>query len=47
IDRVQKSEGKKNQQQQFTTSTDQQSSAAIRWKYPQIELAGGVTDISQ
>ncbi|HBH9906789.1 TPA: hypothetical protein N7C38_003832, partial [Escherichia coli] len=46
-DRGQKSEDKKNQQQQFTTSTDQQSSAAIRWKYPQIELAGGVTDISQ
>lgn len=47
IDRVQKSEGKKSQQQQSTTSTDQQSRAAIRWKYPQIELAGGVTDISQ
>ncbi|EFU8292340.1 TPA: hypothetical protein N6Z45_004721, partial [Escherichia coli] len=46
-DRVQKSEGKKSQQQQSTTSTDQQSRAAIRWKYPQIELAGGVTDISQ
>ncbi len=42
-----KSQGKKNQQLQSTTSTDQQSRAAIRWKYPQIELAGGVTDISQ
>ena len=40
-------EDKKSQQQQSTTSTDQQSRAAIRWKYPQIELAGGVTDISQ
>ncbi|WP_289709309.1 hypothetical protein [Escherichia coli] len=44
---MQKSECKKSQQQHSTTSTDQQSRAAIRWKYPQIELAGGVTDISQ
>ncbi|MBZ6046268.1 hypothetical protein, partial [Escherichia coli] len=41
------SEGKKSQQQQSTTSTDQQSRAEIRWKYPKIELADGVTDISQ
>nr|EJM0080043.1 hypothetical protein [Escherichia coli] len=46
-DRGQKSEGKKSQQQQSTTSTGQQSRAEIRWKYPKIELAGGVTDISQ
>lgn len=46
-DRGQKSEGKKSQQQQSTTSTDQQSRAEIRWKYPKIELADGVTDISQ
>ncbi|XNM79160.1 hypothetical protein ACLK1U_12970 [Escherichia coli] len=39
-------EGKKSQQQQSTT-TDQQSRAEIRWKYPKIELADGVTDISQ
>ncbi|HFT9761752.1 TPA: hypothetical protein ACGTI3_002414 [Escherichia coli] len=43
----QKSEGKKSQQLQSTTSTDQQSRAAIRWKYPYIELADGVTGISQ
>ena len=47
VDRGQKSEGKKSQQQQSTTSTDQQSRAEIRWKYPKIELADGVTDISQ
>ena len=40
-------EDKKSQQQQSTTSTDQQSRAEIRWKYPKIELADGVTDISQ
>ncbi|EOT5938812.1 TPA: hypothetical protein ACH48W_001926 [Escherichia coli] len=44
---MQKSEGKKSQQQQSTTSTDPQSRAAIRWKYPQIELVDGVTGIGQ
>ncbi|WP_323621906.1 hypothetical protein, partial [Escherichia coli] len=39
--------GKKKSPQKTPTSTDQQSRAEIRWKYPKIELADGVTDISQ